>query len=39
MWADFATVHALIESGRMCHVIAQQFLQEEPQLLKRQTAQ
>ena len=39
MWADFATVHRLIESGEMCHVIAQQFLQEEPQLLKRQTAQ
>lgn len=39
MWADFETVHRLIARGKMCEVIAQQFLQEEQQLLRRQTAQ
>ena len=39
MWADFDTVHRLIREGKMCQIIARQFLQEERELLKRQTAQ
>lgn len=39
MWASFETVHRLIQNGSMCHVIAEQFLQLEDTLAKRQTAQ
>ena len=39
MWADFGTVHRLIDRRAICHIIADQFLQLEPELKKRQTAQ
>lgn len=38
-WASFAEVHELIGQRKICSIIAQQFLQEETQLRKRQTAQ
>lgn len=38
-WADFERVHRMIEDGQICRIIAEQFLQEEPELLKRQSAQ
>lgn len=39
MWASFATVHLLIEQGKICRIIGEQFLQLEEELRKRQTAQ
>ena len=39
MWASFETVHKLIRQKKICHIIAEQFLQMESELLKRQTAQ
>ena len=39
MWADFATVHRLIDEGKVCKPIADQFLYEELELKKRQSAQ
>ena len=39
MWADFDKVHALIDQGQICRIIAEQFLQFEEELKKRQTAQ
>ena len=36
-WADFETVHRMVREKKICHIIGKQFLQEEPQLLKRQT--
>ena len=38
-WATFEQVHKMIENREICDVIARQFLEEEPQLLKRQSAQ
>lgn len=38
-WASFEQIHAMIERGQICQIIARQFLEEEPQLRKRQTAQ
>lgn len=38
-WVTFREVHRMIEAGQICHIIAQQFLQVEPTLLARQTAQ
>lgn len=35
-WASFAQIHKLIEEGQICDIIAEQFLHEEPELLKRQ---
>ena len=37
-WATFGQIHELIEAGQICHIIAQQFLHEEPELKKRQLA-
>lgn len=39
MWASFAGVHSLIQQGKICRIIADQFLQFEAELRKRQTAQ
>ena len=39
MWADFEKVHQMIRQGRICRIIADQFLQLEEMLAKRQTAQ
>ena len=39
MWADFEKVHQMIRQGRICRIIADQFLQLEEMLTKRQTAQ
>ena len=39
MWASFDTVHGLIRQGMICRIIADQFLQLEEELAKRQTAQ
>ena len=39
MWATFDTVHRLIQQGKICYIIADQFHQLEGELLKRQTAQ
>ena len=36
-WVTFEQIHQMIESGQICEIIAQQFLHEEPELLKRQT--
>lgn len=38
-WVDFDELHRMIEAGEICEIIAGQFLEEEPQLLKRQSAQ
>ena len=38
-WATFEEVHELIRRKEICNVIAAQFLHEEPELRKRQTAQ
>ena len=35
-WATFEQVHELIRQKQICDIIAQQFLHEEPELLKRQ---
>lgn len=37
-WVSHADVHEMIARKEICHIIAQQFLEEEPQLQKRQTA-
>ena len=37
-WATFPEVHELIREGKMCKIIAHQFLRQEPQLLARQCA-
>lgn len=39
MWATFGAVHGLIQQGKICHIIGDQFLQLEKELLKRQSAQ
>lgn len=39
MWVTFDDVHRMIEEGRICKVIGDQFLQLESKLLDRQTAQ
>ena len=38
-WATFEQVHDMIRRKQICHVIARQFLLQEPQLLKKQIAQ
>ena len=38
-WVPFEDVHGMIDRGEICHIIAQQFLAEEPQLRKRQNTQ
>lgn len=35
-WVTFDQVHEMIEDGQICAIIAEQFLHEEPELLKRQ---
>ncbi len=39
MWAGFEEVHRMIEAGQICQIIAEQFLELEPELRKRQVAQ
>ena len=39
MWVTFETVHRLVQQGKICRIIAEQFLQMEPELAKRQSAQ
>lgn len=39
MWVTFEQMHELIKQGKVCAIIAQQFLQEEGELRKRQNAQ
>lgn len=39
MWVTFEKMHQLIRDGAVCEIIAKQFYQEEPELLKRQCAQ
>ena len=38
-WVSHADVHEMIRKKEICQIIAQQFLEEEPMLQKRQTAQ
>ena len=38
-WVSLPGVHEMIEKKEICHVIASQFLRQEPELQKRQTAQ
>lgn len=38
-WVSLSQIHEMIEKKQICHVIAGQFLRQEPELLKRQTAQ
>ena len=38
-WVTFEEVHEMIRRGQICSIIADQFLHEEPELRKRQTAQ
>ena len=38
-WADFETVHEMIRARQICRIIAGQFLRQERELKKRQTAQ
>lgn len=35
MWADFRQVHRMVEEGKICKVIANQFLRQEPMLILR----
>ena len=35
-WATFPEVHELIQEGKMCKIIARQFLRQEKELLQRQ---
>ena len=37
MWATFKEVHQMIRSKQICRIIGRQFLQQEKQLLERQT--
>lgn len=39
MWADSEKIHEMIASGQICTVIANQFLRQEADIWKRQTAQ
>ena len=39
MWATFAQVHEMIRQHKICRIIANQFLRQEPALLARQSAQ
>ena len=38
-WATFEEIHELIQNKEICGIIARQFLHEEPELRKRQSAQ
>ena len=38
-WVSMQQVHRMIRSGQICRVIGRQFRRQEPDLLKRQTAQ
>ncbi len=38
-WASFSQVHEMIREGKICHIIARQFLHQEQELRNRQTAQ
>lgn len=38
-WVTFDQIHRMIQSRDICTVIAEQFLHEEPELRRRQTAQ
>ena len=38
-WVSFEQVHEMIRKKEICQIIAQQFLEEEPGLQKRQSAQ
>ena len=38
-WATFEEIHELIRQRKICRIISEQFLHEEPELRKRQTAQ
>lgn len=38
-WVTFEEIHRMIDAGEICEIIARQFLDEEPALLERQTAQ
>ena len=39
MWVSFEQMHKLISESKVCSIIARQFLQEEPELRKRQNIQ
>lgn len=36
-WVTLAQVHDMINAGKICDVIARQFLRQEPELVKRQS--
>lgn len=38
-WVSLSQIHHMIRTGQICRVIANQFLRQEPELKKRQTAQ
>ncbi len=38
-WVTMAQVHEMVRRGEICHVIANQFLRQEPDILKRQSSQ
>ena len=38
-WANFQDIHEMIRTRQICRIIAHQFLRQEPDLKKRQTAQ
>ena len=38
-WVTFSQVHQMIREGKICQIIAGQFLRQEPMLLARQSAQ
>ena len=38
-WVSMDQVHEMIRKGEICHIIANQYLRQEADLLKRQTAQ
>lgn len=38
-WVTFEEIHRMIRAREICSIIAEQFLHEEPELRKRQTAQ
>ncbi len=38
-WVSFDQIHRMVEQGQICQIISMQFLRQEPELKKRQSAQ
>ena len=38
-WVSFEQIHGMVEQGQICQIISAQFLRQEPELKRRQSAQ